>query len=64
LTAENQIITADPEVTVHDIMEEDEFLVIASDGAFHRSSSCPLPHATGQVSGTACPHNKLWISFD
>lgn len=29
---EAQIITADPEVTVHDITEEDEFLVMACDG--------------------------------
>jgi len=32
LGPEKQPITADPDVTVHDITEEDEFLVIASDG--------------------------------
>lgn len=32
LIPEKQIITADPEVTVHEISDEDEFLVIACDG--------------------------------
>jgi protein phosphatase 2C family protein 2/3 len=32
LTPEQQIITADPDVTVHEITGEDEFLVIACDG--------------------------------
>ena len=32
LGPEKQIVTADPDVTVHDITEEDEFLVIACDG--------------------------------
>ncbi len=32
LSPEAQIMTADPEVTCHEITEEDEFLVIACDG--------------------------------
>ena len=32
MVPEKQIITADPDVTVHEISEEDEFLVIACDG--------------------------------
>ncbi|KAJ7288355.1 phosphatase 2C-like domain-containing protein [Mycena rebaudengoi] len=32
MTPEKQIITADPDVTCHDITEEDEFLVLACDG--------------------------------
>jgi hypothetical protein len=64
LPAEQQIVTADPDVIVHDITEEDEFLVIACDGWF----SCPYfslyPHTTIQASGTVCPHRKLLISFD
>jgi protein phosphatase 2C family protein 2/3 len=32
LPAEEQIITADPDITCRDISEEDEFLVIACDG--------------------------------
>lgn len=32
LPPERQIITADPDVTCHEITEEDEFLVIACDG--------------------------------
>jgi protein phosphatase PTC2/3 len=33
LPAEEQAYTADPEITCHDISEEDEFLVLASDGS-------------------------------
>jgi protein phosphatase 2C family protein 2/3 len=39
LLPENQIITANPEVTVHNITEEDEFLVIACDGIWDCMSS-------------------------
>ena len=65
LPPEQQVVTANPDVTVHDITEEDEFLIIACDGVFHSFmvlsfSLTPLL----QVSGTACPHNKLLISFD
>lgn len=33
LSPEEQILTADPEVTCHETTEEDEFLVMACDGA-------------------------------
>ena len=33
LPAEHQIITSNPEVTEHQITEEDEFLIIACDGS-------------------------------
>ncbi|CAK5284201.1 unnamed protein product [Mycena citricolor] len=36
---EQQIITANPDVTIHDITEEDEFLVIACDGIWDCLSS-------------------------
>jgi serine/threonine protein phosphatase PrpC len=32
LGPQKQIITADPDVTIHDITDEDEFLVLACDG--------------------------------
>jgi protein phosphatase 2C family protein 2/3 len=32
LAPEKQVITADPDVTLHDISKEDEFLVLACDG--------------------------------
>lgn len=32
LPPEKQIITSDPDITIHDIDEEDEFLVLACDG--------------------------------
>lgn len=35
LIPENQIITANPEIIIHDIAEEDEFLVIVCDGKSH-----------------------------
>ena len=40
LGPEAQIITSNPEVTCHEITEEDEFLVIACDGM----SSFVFPH--------------------
>jgi protein phosphatase 2C family protein 2/3 len=39
LTPENQVITANPDVTTHDITEEDEFLVVACDGIWDCLSS-------------------------
>lgn len=39
LIAEKQVITADPDVTVHEITEEDEFFVIACDGIWDCLSS-------------------------
>jgi len=39
LTPEEQIVTANPEITVHDITEEDEFIVIACDGIWDCLSS-------------------------
>jgi len=40
LKPEDQIITANPDVTVHDITEEDEFLVLACDGTLRNITSC------------------------
>ena len=34
LSVEEQLMTANPEITCHDISSEDEFLVLASDGAY------------------------------
>ena len=53
-----QIITADPDVTCHEISEEDEFLVLACDGdlgflitrTYYISSDCSV---WPQVSGIA-----------
>lgn len=44
LIPEKQVITADPDVTCHDITEEDEFLVLACDGrlAYYMSEASPL----------------------
>jgi protein phosphatase PTC2/3 len=39
LGPENQIITADPEVTVHNITIEDKFIMIACDGKLHNITS-------------------------
>lgn len=39
LPPEKQIITADPDITVHDISEDDEFLVVACDGIWDCLSS-------------------------
>ena len=63
LTPENQIITADPDVTLHDITEEEEFLVLARDGALHSIISCSCPYIPAKVFGNACRHNKLSTLF-
>jgi len=34
LTPDKQIITSNPDITVHDITENDEFFVLACDGEF------------------------------
>jgi protein phosphatase 2C family protein 2/3 len=34
LTPDKQIITSNPDITVHDITEDDEFFVLACDGGF------------------------------
>ncbi|KAM6492869.1 Protein phosphatase 2C (PP2C)-like domain containing protein [Amanita muscaria] len=39
LTPEKQIVTADPDVTCHEVTEEDEFLVLACDGIWDCLSS-------------------------
>jgi len=39
LPPEQQVVTANPDVTVHDITEEDEFLIIACDGIWDCLSS-------------------------
>lgn len=54
LPPENQIVTAFPDVEVHDITEDDEFLVIACDGTSSRFPSRAIADSA-QVSGTASP---------
>jgi|SRR6266436_251097 len=63
LTPENQIITADPDVILHDITEEAEFLVLASDGVLHSIISFSFPYIPAKVFGNACRHNKLLTPF-
>lgn len=43
LAPEQQIVTAYPDVVVHDLAEDDEFLVVACDG---ESEACPVTSAT------------------
>lgn len=66
MSPERQVITADPDVTCHEITEDDEFLVLACDGPFGliplRSRS--LNRSSLQVSGTASVHNKWSTSSD
>lgn len=59
LSPEKQIITADPEVTVHDITEEDEFLVLACDGMLLSRVSLSFPNGAPKVFGSVCRHSKL-----
>jgi serine/threonine protein phosphatase PrpC len=34
LTPDKQIITSNPDITMHEITEDDEFIVLACDGGF------------------------------
>jgi protein phosphatase 2C family protein 2/3 len=66
LIAEKQVITADPDVTVHDITEEDEFMVIACDGIWDCLSSQQVVsfvrlkvfegHKLGEIGEMLCDH--------
>jgi protein phosphatase 2C family protein 2/3 len=40
LTPDKQIITSDPDVTMHEITVDDEFFVLACDGGFLLLSKC------------------------
>jgi protein phosphatase PTC2/3 len=47
LAPEQQIVTAYPDVVVHDLSDDDEFLVIACDGTLRTQHSClshPVNH--------------------
>lgn len=44
LNPEDQIITANPDVTAHDITGEDEFLILACDGMLYYITSCSFSH--------------------
>jgi protein phosphatase 2C family protein 2/3 len=37
VTPDKQIITSNPDITVHNITEDDEFVVLACDGRFYRN---------------------------
>ncbi len=39
LPPESQVVTAFPDVTIHTISEDDEFLVLACDGQYHHGVS-------------------------
>jgi serine/threonine protein phosphatase PrpC len=41
LTPDKQIITSNPDITMHEITEDDEFVVLACDGGF-LSKSHPI----------------------
>ncbi|KAG6830131.1 hypothetical protein H0H87_009029 [Tephrocybe sp. NHM501043] len=51
LGPEKQIITADPDVTVHEISEDDEFLVLACDGAFLLGFTGVFSHVHASILG-------------
>lgn len=49
LSPEQQIVTAYPDVTVHEIGDDDEFLVIACDGMLSSLAAYPLLHSALDV---------------
>lgn len=64
LPPEQQIVTAFPDVEIHDISEDDEFLVVACDGmlAFRLVSVRLLTHT--KASGIASLLKRLLNLFD
>ena len=59
LDAEHQVVTADPDITIHDATPEDEFLVIACDGSsLPPSYRAHLLTRNGQASGTSLLRSK------
>jgi serine/threonine protein phosphatase PrpC len=64
LPPEQQIVTAFPDVEIHDISEDDEFLVVACDGmlVFRLVSMRLLIHT--QASGIASLLKRLLNLFD
>ena len=53
LPPEQQIVTAYPDVEIHEINQDDEFLIVACDGKRIRVCNCMLLLTTMQVSGIA-----------
>ena len=53
LTPDKQIITSNPDITVHNITEDDEFVVLACDGGFYGNAFLSLLQKSPQEYGTA-----------
>ena len=64
LPPEQQIVTAFPEVTVHETTDDDEFLVIACDGISLPSPSSYNRADKEQASGTANLHKQWSNSYE
>lgn len=65
LSPENQIVTAFPDVDVHDLTDEDEFLVLACDGKWRLArESLGNYSQTTQESGIASRRRPLSSLFD
>jgi hypothetical protein len=64
LIPEKQIITADPDVIVHDITGEDEFLVIACDGEHSLSRVGVCTDSCLKGFGIVSLHSRLSTSLD
>jgi serine/threonine protein phosphatase PrpC len=64
LPPEQQIVTAFPDVEIHDISEDDEFLVVACDGMLASSLVLLRLLMRTQVSGIANLLKRLSSLFD
>lgn len=64
LSPENQIVTAFPDVEVHDLTDEDEFLVLACDGKSRAERWSWRKTHISQVSGIASRRKPSLSSFD
>ncbi|KAI0066068.1 PP2C-domain-containing protein [Artomyces pyxidatus] len=59
LAPEDQIMTADPEIKVHDITDEDEFLVLACDGIWDCLSSQQVVNVVRRAVATGSALDKI-----
>jgi len=66
LPPEQQIVTVYPDVTVHEITEDDEFIVFACDGSYTSGHKKVVSDVTNrlQVSGIASLHKLLSSSCE
>lgn len=63
LPPESQVVTAFPDVNVHEISDDDEFLVLACDGRCFQNIGCGFIHADYPIGIWDCQSSQAVIEF-